>query len=77
MDEYGVYVGAKILQAKPMSKLEVMRLRGELKGDEPMELDQPGYQVIYPDGYVSWSPKATFESAYRLVTEEERALAAM
>lgn len=25
---------------------------------------QPGYAVIYPDGYVSWSPKAVFEAAY-------------
>lgn len=25
----------------------------------------PGYMVKYPDGYVSWSPKAVFEDAYR------------
>ena len=25
---------------------------------------QPGYGVQYPDGYVSWSPKAVFEAAY-------------
>lgn len=25
---------------------------------------QPGYGVKYPDGYTSWSPKDTFESAY-------------
>ena len=25
---------------------------------------QQGYAVIYPDGYVSWSPKAVFEAAY-------------
>jgi hypothetical protein len=24
----------------------------------------PGYAVKYPDGYISWSPKATFEKAY-------------
>lgn len=24
-----------------------------------------GYRVKYPDGYVSWSPKETFEKAYR------------
>lgn len=24
-----------------------------------------GYAVRYPDGYVSWSPKAVFEAAYR------------
>ena len=25
----------------------------------------PGYRVIYPDGYESWSPQAVFEEAYR------------
>lgn len=25
---------------------------------------KPGYAVIYPDGYKSWSPKAVFEDAY-------------
>jgi len=35
---------------------------------------QPGYCVIYPDGYESWSPKAVFENAYRLVTDGEREL---
>lgn len=24
-----------------------------------------GYEVMYPDGYVSWSPKDVFEKAYR------------
>lgn len=24
----------------------------------------PGYAIKYPDGYVSWSPKAVFEEAY-------------
>lgn len=32
---------------------------------EPAEKDgQPGYKVVYPDGYESWSPKGVFESAY-------------
>jgi hypothetical protein len=26
---------------------------------------QDGYEVKYPDGYVSWSPKGVFEKAYR------------
>lgn len=25
---------------------------------------KPGYHVKYPDGYLSWSPKAVFEAAY-------------
>lgn len=40
----------------------------------PMTKDgQEGYKVVYPDGYVSWSPKAVFEEAYREVSAGERA----
>lgn len=31
---------------------------------------QPGYAVKYEDGYVSWSPKATFEAAYLPMGEQ-------
>lgn len=42
---------------------------------EPQDKDgQPGYKVVYPDNYVSWSPKAVFEEAYRPVSEGERDL---
>jgi len=30
-----------------------------------------GYKVVYPDGYVSWSPKNVFEEAYRLLNDGE------
>ena len=29
----------------------------------------PGYAVLYKDGYKSWSPKDTFEDAYRPLDE--------
>lgn len=33
---------------------------------KPQEKDgRKGYQVVYQDGYVSWSPKEVFESAYK------------
>lgn len=33
---------------------------------EPQEKNgKPGYKVVYPDNYVSWSPKDVFEEAYR------------
>ena len=36
---------------------------------EPCEMSgTPGYKVVYPDGYESWSPQAVFEEAYRPVT---------
>lgn len=47
------YIGVKIIQAEPRSRVSD---------------GSPGYQVDYPDGYTSWSPKATFEEAYREVT---------
>lgn len=32
---------------------------------EPEARDgNPGYKIIYPDGYNSWSPQDTFEQAY-------------
>lgn len=42
---------------------------------EPKEKDgKPGYAVAYEDGYVSWSPKDTFERAHRLVSVMEAGL---
>lgn len=46
------YIGTKIIQAKPE------------KGNGR----EPGYKVIYEDGYQSWSPKDAFEKAYRLTS---------
>jgi hypothetical protein len=32
---------------------------------EPQDKEsQPGYKVIYEDGYISWSPKEVFDKAY-------------
>lgn len=68
-----VYIGCKIIRAIPMDentflttvKLQVIRSDRETR---------PGYKVTYPDGYVSWSPKETFETAYREITDGERKL---
>lgn len=35
---------------------------------------KPGYKVMYPDGYISWSPANAFEQAYRLVGNDEKEL---
>jgi len=57
-----LYVGTKIIQAE-------LATRGECyKGPEMLssaQAKEPGYKVIYPDGYESWSPKEVFEKAYR------------
>lgn len=31
----------------------------------------PGYMVVYPDGYESWSPKDVFEAAYFPLAHED------
>ena len=49
------YIGTKIIQAEPHEK----------DYGPPETHGQPGYLVVYPDGYTSWSPKSAFEEAYR------------
>ena len=44
------YIGTKIIQAEPQTR----------ESDQ-----QAGYRVVYPDGYVSWSPFGVFDAAYR------------
>lgn len=51
------YLGVKLIQAKPQARQETSQDESLLEG----------YQVIYPDGYVSWSPKEVFEEAYRRI----------
>jgi hypothetical protein len=41
---------------------------------EPGDKKIAGYLVQYPDGYESWSPKESFEGAYRLITPSEKEL---
>lgn len=49
------YIGTKTVIAFP-----------ETKGPQ----GQPGYAVIYEDGYRSWSPKKAFEAAYRPIERQ-------
>ena len=65
------YVGCKIILAYPMNHKEfIEKIKKEVFGKE----DEEGYFVVYPDGYKSWSPKKTFENAYRRITVEEEKL---
>lgn len=58
------YIGKKSIMASPMSKSDaeivLNRKLPEAKGGED------GYLVEYEDGYLSWSPKETFEAAYKI-----------
>lgn len=57
------YLGVKIIHAEPMTDHAFANIidRPCEVGPEPKD----GYKVLYPDGYVSWSPKEVFEEAYR------------
>ena len=65
------YIGTKIIKATRMDK-EIFNAR-----KNKAEVDHgstPGYLVVYPDGYQSWSPKDVFEAAYREVSQKEKDL---
>ncbi|MDP4158226.1 MAG: DUF2829 domain-containing protein [Bacillota bacterium] len=58
------YIGTKIIEAEPINLGDYNKSRGWTipENEDPL---REGYRVIYPDGYVSWSPKEIFEEAYR------------
>ncbi len=43
------YIGVKLISAEPQNNND----------------GEPGYKVVYQDGYESWSPQDVFEEAYR------------
>lgn len=65
------YIGTKIVKAEPMTEVDffVNIKKQEIISNKD---NRPGYLVFYEDGYQSWSPKETFERAYREVTDEEK-----
>ena len=68
----GCYIGTKIVRAEPMDECAFL---AAFKGEDVTNREtRAGYQVVYEDGYTSWSPKDVFERAYRRVTVLEAAL---
>lgn len=68
------YLGVKLIQAEP--EWRTFPVEQEVKAIDPGKtstehvkhlVDKEGYKVVYPDGYVSWSPKEVFEKAYRRI----------
>jgi len=55
------YKCIKEVEAKPMDRFEAQGLG--LVRDET-DVNEAGYYVVYSKDYVSWSPKAVFESGY-------------
>lgn len=58
------YIGTKVVAAEPMTRVEAEKILDRAIKSATGEDD--GYLVQYEDGYKSWSPKTTFEAAYRL-----------
>ena len=60
----GTYLGVKIVNARPMNLGEYNKYKGWTipENEDPAT---EGYLVVYPDGYISWCPKAQFEEANR------------
>jgi len=58
------YIGTKILQAEPMNLGDYNKFKGWIIPEDEDPLKE-GYKVVYPDNYISWSPKEVFEESYR------------
>lgn len=58
------YIGTKRIDAEPMTRGDYNKYRGWTIPTDENPTDE-GYLVRYSDGYESWSPKATFEAAYK------------
>lgn len=63
------YIGTKIIQAEPMDGITFSKKEGKSWSEN--EETRPGYRVVSPDGYVSWSPEETFDLSHREITREE------
>lgn len=75
------YIGTKTLKACPMNKLDYCTYRSWVIPDKEDPFEE-GYLVEYSDGgkpndsrhagYISWSPKDTFEKSYICMFNIER-----
>lgn len=75
METEKVYIGTKIVKAIPQTRAEFVNEKSDGAEKISVEDDAPGYKVTYEDGYISWSPKDTFERSYRELTSNEGTLA--
>jgi len=64
------YIGTKVIKAEPMTEHDFISDGGQ-KAVDGTRANRPGYKVVYPNGYVSWSPKDVFENAYREISNSE------
>lgn len=60
------FIGVKMIEAVPMTAREAND-KGYRIGNHSFEED--GYEVTYPDGYKSWTPKDVADAAYYPLSE--------
>ena len=65
------YIGAKIILGEPMDEVTYLKKHGNTPEELPDREPRPGYHVVYPLDYHSWSPKEVFENAYRQLLDGE------
>ena len=68
------HIGIKIIDAVPMDFGDFCtnhRTPPPSSDGTQFVHNAEGYEVTYPDGYCSWSPKAVFESAYFPMTDSD------
>ena len=77
-----VYVGSKIIGAKPMTYGDYhYKAQGRADAIDSERATMEGYMVFYPSPnageppHKSWSPKDVFELCYRELTKEESLMA--
>ena len=58
------YIRMQMVEAEPMTRGDYNKFRGWMILEDENPADA-GYKVTYPDGYVSWCPKAQFEEDCR------------
>lgn len=61
-------IGIKMVDLKPMNGGQA-RMKG-YKVPEKFENSECGYEVTYPDGYKSWTPKGIADAAYFPIDDE-------
>ena len=60
------YIGKKQIEAEPMTRGDAWGKHLLREKSSTENFDDEGYHVRYEDGYESWSPKDTFEKAYKI-----------
>lgn len=67
------YIGIKNIKARPMQLGAARKYLGrDITPKSPV--NKNGYVIQYEDGYESWSPKDTFERAYRKMGNKDNTI---